>query len=93
MFKITSLDVAATGLRAPQMLENFGAPLGPDGAVRVKPTLRSAGDDRIVAVGDCASLEGRDLPKLGVFGVRQAPVLRNNIEAILQGHQTQCYRP
>jgi NADH dehydrogenase FAD-containing subunit len=33
------------------------------------------------------------IPKLGVFGVRQAPVLRHNLVAGLLGRQLQSYRP
>ncbi len=87
------LTLVATGLRAPRVLEHFGVPLGREGAVRVKPTLQSTGDDRIFAAGDCASLEGHSLPQLGVFGVRQAPVLRHNLVAGLLGRQLQSYRP
>ena len=41
--------------------------------VRSIPTLLVF-DDRVFAAGDCAALDGHDLPKLGVFGVRQERV-------------------
>jgi len=71
--------VVATGLKPPALLEGFGLPLDPHGGLRVGSTLRSVVDSRIFATGDCASFEGHRLPKLGVFGVRQAPILLYNL--------------
>ena len=45
------------------------------------------------AVGDCAYLSHAPRPKAGVFAVRQAPVLFNNLRAELSGGQTQLYTP
>ena len=56
-------------------------------------TLQSIADERIFAAGDCIRLEGHRLPKLGVFGVRQAPVLLHNLRAFLQGRPLQTFRP
>ena len=85
--------VVATGLTAPTLLQRLELPLDGGDGVRVRPTLQSVADDRIFAAGDCASLEGHRLPKLGVFGVRQAPVLLHNLDASLKGRELKPYRP
>ncbi len=40
-----------------------------------------------------ATLEGIDLPKLGVFGVRQAPYIHANLLACLDGTRLATYIP
>ena len=66
--------------------------MGADG-LRVRATLQSVANERVFAAGDCASLEGHRLPKLGVFGVRQGPVALHNLGALLQGAELRPYRP
>lgn len=85
--------VLATGLEPPSWLEDLGLPVQAAEGLRVQPTLQSIGDARIFATGDCASLEGHRLPKLGVFGVRQAPILLHNLAAFLRGRPLKRYHP
>lgn len=85
--------VAATGLVAPPLVAGLGLPLGSGGGLLVGPTLQSVGDEGVLAVGDCADLAGRPLPRLGVFAVRQSPVLLHNLEAALSGTAFSEYRP
>ncbi len=51
------------------------------------------GQDAIFAVGDCAHLTDAPRPKAGVFAVRQAPVLFDNLRAVLSGGALRAYRP
>ena len=83
--------VIATGLVAPGWLEQFGLAFE-DGLV-VDDTLRSIDDPHVFAVGDCAHINGHDLARLGVFGVRQAPVLLANLVASLKGEALTHYAP
>lgn len=83
--------VVATGLRAPNWLARLG--LSFDDGLTIDPTLRVIGDTRIFASGDCAHLQGFNLPRLGVFGVRQAPILLHNLQASLTGAPMTRYRP
>ncbi|WP_293623333.1 FAD-dependent oxidoreductase [Salinisphaera sp.] len=83
--------VIATGLVAPQWLAHLG--LAFDDGLVVDDTLRSVDDPQVFAVGDCAHIRGHALARLGVFGVRQAPVLLANLLAGLRGQALENYEP
>ena len=55
--------------------------------------LRSIGDERLFGGGDCVYFRGEGLPKLGVFAVRQGPVIFHNLQAALSGDPLSEYRP
>jgi NADH dehydrogenase FAD-containing subunit len=55
--------------------------------------LRSIGDPRIFAGGDCIAFATRELPKLGVYAVREAPVLLHNLFATQDGRRLKSYTP
>ena len=63
-----------------------------EGFIRVDPTLQSSVPD-IFAVGDCAHLDFSPRPKAGVYAVRQAPVLFDNLRAAMSGGTKRTYRP
>ena len=84
--------VLATGLAAAPAIFGLGLAARPEG-LRVTQTLQSIDDPRIFAAGDCAAIEGYDLPKLGVYGVRAAPVLVRNLLAMLAGTPLETYSP
>lgn len=67
--------VAATGLAA-NLPDGLDA--GDDG-LPVNEDLSWTGDDCVYAVGDCARMVDHPRPKLGVFGVRAAPILIQNL--------------
>ncbi len=73
-----------------------GLPTDPRGFISVRPTLQVVGHDDLFAVGDCASLEGHpNLPKAGVYAVRQGPILTHNLRAraAARGEALRPYRP
>lgn len=85
--------VLATGLRPPAWLERLGLELGPQGGLLVDRSLRSVNDPRVFGAGDCISLVGHDLPMLGVYAVREAPVLLENLLATIAGGPAKEYEP
>ena len=85
--------VLAAGLSAPPLIGELGLPLDGQGRLRVMPTLQAIGDPAIFAVGDCAVIEGYARPAAGVFGVRAAPVLLNNLAAQGDDRPTRPYHP
>ncbi|MBS1302367.1 selenide, water dikinase SelD [Loktanella sp. SALINAS62] len=63
-----------------------------DGYIAVGPTLQSS-DPAIFAVGDCAHLTHDPRPKAGVYAVREAPILFDNLCAVLSGDKLRHYTP
>lgn len=63
-----------------------------DGFITVDANLQSSAEG-VFAVGDCAHLRTNPRPKAGVYAVREAPVLLNNLRAVLSGTQLGPYRP
>jgi selenide,water dikinase len=70
-----------------------GLPLDEKGFLAVDATLRSTGDERIFAVGDCATVLKHRRPKAGVFAVRQGPPLAENLRRALSGEPPQPFVP
>lgn len=85
--------VLATGLEAHPLVYRTGLPIRCRDGLRVNAKLHSIADTRVFATGDCAALEGYDLPKLGVFGVRQAAYLHANLVASIAERPLGEYKP
>jgi selenide,water dikinase len=83
----------AAGARAHPWLVRTGLPVTGAGFLRVGPDLRVTGTEALFAAGDCAHLEHAPRPKAGVFAVRAAPVLRDNLRAALSGGRLRAFRP
>jgi selenide,water dikinase len=82
-FQAADLVLWSTGPAAPQWLLRSDLDCDDKGYVLVKPTLQTVTSERVFAVGDCASLLGRTLPKSGVYSVRMGEVLAENLRAAL----------
>ena len=63
-----------------------------EGFIAVNETLQSSNPD-VFAVGDCAHLSFDPRPKAGVYAVREAPVLFDNLRARLSGGDLRHYTP
>ncbi len=87
------LPVLAVGVSPPGVFRASRLPTGDDGGLWVDHHLRSIGDERLFGGGDCVSFRGGALPKLGVFAVRQGPVIFRNLQATLSGDPLSEYRP
>lgn len=83
----------ASGLRPPELISTLALPLSPDSRLRVTPSLCSIADQTIFGVGDCAVLDHAPRPAAGVFGVRAAPVLLNNLAALADGRPQRSFDP
>ncbi len=88
----SAFTCGAAGAAAQGWLAETGLALS-DGFVAVGPTLSSVTDPAIFAVGDCAHLSHAPRPKAGVYAVRAAPVLFDNLRAALTGTAPRNYRP
>ncbi len=83
--------VVATGLTAPPAITDLG--LGTTRGIPVRATLQHADDDDVYAVGDCAHFVPQPLPRVGVHGVRQAPVLLDSLLCRSAGVPLPVYEP
>lgn len=63
-----------------------------EGFIKVDANLQSSAPE-VFAVGDCAHLSHDPRPKAGVYAVREAPVLFDNLRAALSGGSMRPYRP
>ncbi|QEM81652.1 NAD(P)/FAD-dependent oxidoreductase [Halomonas binhaiensis] len=84
--------ILATGLRPTATTLDIGLPVINRG-LRIHADLTVIDHPRIFATGDCAAMEGHVLPRLGVYGVRQGPILLHNLLAKLQGSPPRHYQP
>jgi NADH dehydrogenase FAD-containing subunit len=85
--------VNAAGLLPPPLTRQLGLAVAEDGGLITDPFLRSASDNAIFVVGDCAAFDGKSLPRIGVYAVRQAPILLRNIVATLRGLPLLPFKP
>jgi selenide,water dikinase len=73
-------DLHCTGSRAPAWLAAAGLPVNPDdGRVRTEASLAVIGHPELFASGDCGVIAAAPRPPSGVWAVRAAPVLADNL--------------
>ncbi|MCA1719211.1 MAG: FAD-dependent oxidoreductase [Actinobacteria bacterium] len=87
------LPVLAVGVSPPDIFRDSRLPTDDSGALQLDRHLRSIGDERLFGGGDCVSFRGKSLPRLGVFAVRQGPVIFHNLRASLTGSPLHEYKP
>ena len=85
--------VNATGLHPPAILAETGMPVSTRGEMLVDEFLRSTGDPCVFGGGDCVRMRDRELAKIGVYAVREAPVLFHNLLASLEGRALRAFHP
>ncbi|WP_216906441.1 selenide, water dikinase SelD [Synechococcus sp. CCY 0621] len=77
-------DLACTGSRAPAWLAAAGLPVDPEsGRVLTHPSLAVIGHPALFASGDCGLIAADPRPPSGVWAVRAAPVLAENLRRSL----------
>ncbi|UOA33420.1 Selenide, water dikinase [Sulfitobacter sp. DSM 110093] len=87
-----ALCVGAAGAVPHGWLAQTDLPLH-SGFIRVGADLGVVDDAALFAVGDCAHMEATPRPKAGVFAVRAAPVLHDNLRAALSGGARRAFKP
>jgi NADH dehydrogenase FAD-containing subunit len=88
-------DVAfmALGVQPSQIFRDSGIPTGPDGGLLVNAYLQSVAYPEMFGGGDCISFADRPLDKVGVYAVRQNPILFHNLLAALEGREMKTFMP
>jgi NADH dehydrogenase FAD-containing subunit len=89
------LDVIflALGVRPNRLFKKSGLPTGPDGGLLVNAYLQCAAHPDIFGGGDCIYFEPQPLDKVGVYAVRENPILYANLMAALEGKPLQSFDP
>ncbi len=83
----------AMGVKPSTIFADSGIATGPDGGLRVNRFLQSTQHPDIFGGGDCIYFENQPLDKVGVYAVRQNPVLLHNIAARLNGGDLMPFDP
>ncbi len=83
----------ALGVRPSPLFADSGLPTGPDGGLLVNAHLQTLSFPELFGGGDCISLEDHRLDKVGVYAVRQNPILYHNLMAALEGGEMQTFVP
>ncbi|MEE4241700.1 MAG: FAD-dependent oxidoreductase [Desulfopila sp.] len=83
----------ATGVKPSPIFADSGMTTGPDGGLVVNTFLQSPEYSNIFGGGDCIYYSAKPLDKVGVYAVRQNPVLLHNISACLNGTQMEEFDP
>jgi NADH dehydrogenase FAD-containing subunit len=90
-----SFDIAfiALGVQPSRIFHDSGIPTGPDGGLLINSFLQSASHPQMFGGGDCVSFAERPLAKVGVYAVRQNPILLHNLLAALEGRPMKPFVP
>ncbi len=83
----------ALGVEPSPIFTDSGLPSGEDGGLLVNPYLQSVAHPEIFGGGDCISLEGNPLDRVGVYAVRENPILLHNLLAALEGRELKAFTP
>jgi NADH dehydrogenase FAD-containing subunit len=83
----------AVGVKPSPLFFDSGLPTGPDGGMLVNKFLQSVEYPELFGGGDCISFEPRPLAKVGVYAVRQNPILFHNLMGMLNGSGLQEFLP
>ena len=83
----------ALGVKPSTIFADSGIATGPDGGLRVNQYLQSTQHPDIFGGGDCIFFQDHPLDKVGVYAVRQNPVLFHNLVARLNGGDLMPFDP
>jgi len=83
----------ALGVRPSALFRESGLPTGPEGGLLVNDYLQSVQFPEIFGGGDCIYFQSQPLDKVGVYAVRQNPVLYHNLLAALENRKLKRFRP
>lgn len=91
----TSTVIWTAGVQGEPGPAEWGLPMGPQGRVRVRPTLQVEGFDRIWVAGDLAWLEddeGRPLPGVAPVALQQGSHVARNLARVVQRTPLEAFR-
>jgi NADH dehydrogenase FAD-containing subunit len=83
---------AAMGVSPSTLFRDSGLPTGEDGGLLVNSFLQSTAHPELFGGGDCITMNGTPLAKVGVYAVRQNTFLYRNLRAGLEGGTLQPFQ-
>lgn len=83
----------AVGVKPSPLFIDSGLAVGQDGGMLVNKFLQSVAYPELFGGGDCISFEPLPLAKVGVYAVRQNPILLHNLLGTLKGGALQEFVP
>jgi NADH dehydrogenase FAD-containing subunit len=89
----TDFTFMAAGVTPSDIFEKSCLPVGPDNGLLVNQYLQSVAYPQIFGGGDCIHFQPHPLDKVGVYAVRQNPVLLHNLLASLEGRDLMPFDP
>lgn len=81
-------SIWCTGAAAAGWLAETGLDVSDRGFIAVNEYLQSTSHSNVFAVGDCSDMLSDPRPKAGVYAVRQAPFLADNLRAVLSASES-----
>lgn len=84
---------SAIGVMPSSIFASSGLTTGPDGGLQVNSFLQSVDYPNIFGGGDCIYFEDQPLDKVGVYAVRQNPILFHNLMAALDNSPLKPFSP
>lgn len=83
----------ALGVQPSSLFKDSGISTGPDGGLLVNEFLQSVAFPNIFGGGDCIYFQPQPLDKVGVYAVRENPILFHNLKAALEGRAMRRFKP
>jgi NADH dehydrogenase FAD-containing subunit len=89
----SDVSFVATGVMPSRLFKDSGIPVGGDGGLLVNNYLQGVEHPRLFGGGDCVTMQSQNLARVGVYAVRQNPVLLHNLSAALEGKPLERFDP
>ncbi len=90
---MADINFISTGVRPPELFTRSNLSVGPDGGLLVNEYLQSVEHPEVFGGGDCIYFKPEPLEKVGVYAVRENPVLFHNILAMAEGGELKRFDP
>lgn len=85
--------ILAIGILPSDIFLKSGLETSREGALLVNDYLQSIRYPEIFGGGDCIAIQGRSLDRVGVYAVRESPILFDNLLASLKGEPLKVFSP
>ena len=83
----------AVGIRPAPLIRDAGLAVDQSGGLLVNPHLQSVSHPNVFGGGDCIAFQPRPLQRVGVYAVRQNPILYHNLCAALEDQNLESFVP